>query len=71
MKTRPNLIGGELQTIAKQLRRHESLSRMYSKKFYDKHFVKTLGRQLTYEYLDKDINASETDEDYILEVRRA
>lgn len=72
MKTTPFLIGGELLIIEGQMRRniHDSFSRMYSKKFYDKHFVKALGRQLMHKNFDKNINVSETEEDYILEVNQ-
>ncbi|WP_017548633.1 hypothetical protein [Salinicoccus carnicancri] len=71
MKTTPNLISGELMIIEKQMRHHihDSYARMYSKAFYDKHFVKALGRQLTYKHMDKNINVSATEDDYILEVK--
>lgn len=69
MKTTPNLIDGELMIAERHMKLHGSITRMYSKQYYERSFIKAIGRAMTRNHITKDVKISETDDDYILRVR--
>jgi hypothetical protein len=67
MKTTHNLIMGEVFAVEKQL--FLPFIKMYSKQFYEKSFIKKVGRTLMYKHPQYKVTAAETDEDFILRIK--
>lgn len=68
LKPTEKSLQGELYSILKSF--HLPYSKMYSKEFYTTKFMKKLRRMLWLNLQEYDVTLIETEEDFILEVRK-